>query len=166
MLFCRSWFLLTESSSSEEKEGSVSRFPLSSSSRGLQGLGQLLSAKSAPSPCPPSLNVPVGGSGGVCGRGGWGEVRGLISPLREKQEFSASCSPPSCPCSKPVCFLPVFRKSKNEVMKPGFKSKAFSSACKRAESHYWWNKQFSVTSSIWKNPSHIHIYCMYKNIDF
>ncbi len=42
MLFCRSWFLLTESSSSEENDGRVSRFLLSSSSSLLQGEGQLL----------------------------------------------------------------------------------------------------------------------------
>lgn len=135
MLFCRSWFLLTESSSSEEKEGSVSRFLFSSSSRGLQGLGQLLRARSAPSPSPSSLNVPGGCCGGVDGRGGDGD-RGLIPPFREEQGFRASCSPPSCPSSRPDCFFPVFRKSKKEAMKPGLKSKAFSSACKRAESHH------------------------------
>lgn len=135
MLFCRSWFLLTESSSSEEKEGSVSRFLFSSSSRGLQGLEQPLRARSSPSSSPspslPSLNVP----GGCCcegvgdkGGGGGGGDRGLIPPFKEEQEFSTSSSLLSDSGSSPVCFLPVFRKSKKEAMKPGLKSKAFSSA--------------------------------------
>lgn len=147
MLFCRSWFLLTESSSSEEKEGSVSRFLFNSSSRGLQGLGQLLRARSAPSPCPPSLNVPVGCCGGVGRRGGGSGDKGLMPPFREEQGFRTSCSLPSCPSSRPNCFLPVLRKSKKEAMKPGLKSKAFSSACKRAESHHWWVLNDGVTPS-------------------
>lgn len=135
MLFCRSWFLLTESSSSEEKEGSVSRLRFSSSSRGLQGLGQPLRARSAPSPCPPSLNDPGVRCGGVGGREGGGGDRGRIPPFREEQGFRGSCSHPSCSPSRSDCFLPVFRKSRKEAMKPGLKSKALSSPCKRAESN-------------------------------
>lgn len=128
MLFCRSWFLLTESSSSEEKEGSVSKFLFSSSSRGLQGLGQLLRARSVPSTCSPSLNVPGGCCGGLGDREGGGGDKGLIPPFKEEQGFRASCSLSSCPVSRSDCFLPVFRKSKKEAMKAGLKSKAFSSA--------------------------------------
>lgn len=135
MLFCRSWFLLTESSSSEEKEGSVSRFLFSSSSSGLQGLGQLLRANSAPSPCTSSLNVSGGCCGGVGGRGGEGGDKGLIPPFREEQGFRDSCSAPSCSGSRHDCFLPVFKKSKKEAMKPGLKSKALSSACKRKRAY-------------------------------
>lgn len=137
MLFCRSWFLLTESSSSEEKEGSVSRFLFSSSSRGLQGLGQLLRARSAPSPCPPPLNVSGGCWGEVGGREGGGGDKGWIPPFREEQGFRGSWSYPSCPASRSDCFLPVFKKSKKDAMKPGLKSKALSSACKRVESLHW-----------------------------
>ncbi|TNN82261.1 hypothetical protein EYF80_007381 [Liparis tanakae] len=109
MLFCRSWFLLTSSSSSsEEKEGSVSRLPWSSSSR------------SAPSARPPSPNVCGGVGARERGGGGGGEEgdRGRIPPFIEEQEFRDSCSPPS---SGPRwdCFLPVFKKSRNEAMKPG-----------------------------------------------
>lgn len=122
MLFCRSWFLLTESSSSEENDGRVSRFLLSSSSSRLQGDGQLLRPR-LPSP---SFSPKGGGGGG--GGGGWGD-NGRRPPLTEEVSVEMHPSTGFGPdgASGPDCFFPVFKKSKNEVMKPDFSSEGFSS---------------------------------------
>ncbi len=128
MLFCRSWFLLTESSSSEENDGSVSRFLLNSSSSLLQGEGQLLRPR-LPSP---SFS-PKGGGG--CGD------NGRIPPFTEEE--SVEVHPSTCRASVPGCFFPVFKKSRKEVIKPDFSSEDFSSVC----------EQEVQGNEIWQNTS-------------
>lgn len=120
MLFCRSWFLLTESSSSEENDGRVSRFLLSSSSSLLQGDGQLLRPR-LPSP---SFSPKGGGGGG----GGCGD-NGRMPPFTEEESVEVHPSTERGPdvSSVPGCFFPVFKKSRKEVMKPDFSSEDFSS---------------------------------------
>lgn len=117
MLFWRSWFFPTESSSSEENEGKVSRFLFSSSSKRL-GLGQLPRAR----PPFPSLSPNGGGGGGGGGAGDSGrkppDLQGEVSPL--------SASIPG-EMSKPGGLFPVLRKSKNEATKPALDSESFSS---------------------------------------
>lgn len=125
MLFCRSWFLPTESSSSEENEGRVSRLRFSSSSRRLHGLGQLPSER-LPSPSLSPNPAEAGGGGG----GGGGGDRGRIPPV-----FPGEASPFPGPIPEPGgipipgFFLPDFRKSKKDAMKPAF-SGSLSSAYK------------------------------------
>lgn len=75
MLSCRSLFFATESSSSEEKEGSVSRLRFSSSSSRLQGDGQpsprpSLSAASNAPPRPKGPEDAECGTVGAVGGGG------------------------------------------------------------------------------------------------
>lgn len=108
--------MLTESSSSEEKDGSVSKFLLSSSSRRLHGEGQLLSAR------PPSPSVSPKG-GGVGGGGGGGD-KGRSPPFTE-----GSCTglDPSMWSGPDGGFFSVFRKSRKEVMKRDFSSDGLSS---------------------------------------
>lgn len=121
MLFWRSWFFPTESSSSEEKDGKVSRFLFSSSSKRL-GLGQFPKARPPfPSPSP---NGGGGGGGGGAGDSGRRppDLQGEMSPL--------SGSIPG-EMSKPGGLFPVFRKSKNEATKPAFDSESFSSPWKK-----------------------------------
>lgn len=125
MLFWRSWFFPTESSSSEEKDGKVSRFLFSSSSRRL-GLEQLPRA----SPPFPSLSPNGGGGGGGGGAGESGrrppDLQGEFSPL--------SGSIPG-DISKPGGLFPVLRKSKNEATKPALDSESFSSPYTQKERH-------------------------------
>lgn len=120
MLFCRSWFLLTESSSSEENDGRVSRFLLSSSSSLLQGEGQLLRPRlSSPSFSPKG----GGGGGGDCGD------NGRMPPFTEEE--SVEVHPSTGRASVPGCFFPVFKKSRKEDIKPDFSSEDFSSVCEQ-----------------------------------
>lgn len=110
--------MLTESSSSEEKDGSVSRFLLSSSSRRLHGEGQLLSAR------PPSPSVSPNGGGVGGGGGGGGGDKGRMPPFTE-----GSCTglDPSMWSGPDEGFFSVFRKSRKDVMKPDFSSDGLSS---------------------------------------
>lgn len=120
MLFWRSWFFPTESSSSDEKDGNVSRFLFSSSSKRL-GLEQLPKAK----PPFPSLSPNGGGGGGGGGAGESGrrppDLQGEVSPL--------SWSIPG-EMSKPGGLFPDLRKSKNEATNPALDSESFSSPYK------------------------------------
>lgn len=123
MLFWRSWFFPTESSSSDEKDGNVSRFLFSSSSKRL-GLEQLPKAK----PPFPSLSPKGGGGGGGGGAGESGrrppDLQGEVSPL--------SWSIPG-EMSKPGGLFPDLRKSKNEATNPALDSESFSSPYKQQQ---------------------------------
>lgn len=121
MLFWRSWFFPTESSSSEEKEGKVSRFLFSSSSKRL-GLGQLPKAR----PPLPSLS-PNGGGGG--GGGGAGD-RGRKPPALHGDVSTLSGSIPG-EMSNPGGLFPVLRKSRKEATKPALDSESLSSPWKK-----------------------------------
>lgn len=110
--------MLTESSSSEEKDGSVSRFRLSSSSRRLHGEGQLLRAR-LPSP---SVSPKGGGVGG--GGGGGGGDKGRIPPFTEGSCTGLDLSMWS---GSDEGFFSVFKKSRKEVIKPDFSSDGLSS---------------------------------------
>lgn len=121
MLFWRSWFFPTESSSSEENEGNVSRFLFSSSSKRL-GLEQLPRAR----PPLPSLSPNGGGGGGGGGAGDSGR-----SPPDLQGEFSPLSGSIPGEMSKPGGLFPVLRKSKNEATKPALDSESFSSLCKQ-----------------------------------
>lgn len=131
MLFCRSWFFPTESSSSDENDGNVSRFLFSSSSKRL-GLEQLPSAR----PPFPSLSPNGGGGGGGGGAGESGrrppDLQGEFSPL--------SGSIPG-DMSKPGGLFPDFKKSKNEATKPALDSESFSSLYKRHKKRFIYSPQ-------------------------
>lgn len=120
MLFWRSWFFPTESSSSDEKDGNVSRFLFSSSSKRL-GLEQLPKAR----PPFPSLSPKGGGGGGGGGAGESGrkppDLQGEVSPLSWSIEGEMS---------NPGGLFPDLRKSKNEATNPAFDSESFSSPYK------------------------------------
>lgn len=133
MLFWRSWFLLTESSSSEENEGSVSRFRFSSSSSLLQGLVQLITS---PAGSPSGPSKPPGSIGGAMLKGGgaWEEEeeevadggRGILEGLPE-QEATVAVAPGVAEDEGNVWRFPDFRKSRKEAMNPDFISGCFSS---------------------------------------
>lgn len=134
MLFWRSWFFPTESSSSEENEGKVSRFLFSSSSKRL-GLGQLPKA----SPPLPSLS-PNGGGGG--GGGGAGE-RGRKPPALHGDVSTLSGSIPG-EMSNPGGRFPVLRKSRNEATKPALDSESLSSPWEKKKKKTQNRKRYPV----------------------
>lgn len=139
MLFWRSWFLLTESSSSDEKEGSVSRFRFSSSSSRLHGLVQLMTSP-AGSPSGPSSPPGSMEDATLKGGGGWEEEeedvadggRGVLEGLPEEEAPGPAMpggptGPTEVEEEGSVWRLPDFRKSRKEAMNPDFISGCFSS---------------------------------------